>query len=288
MSEYSKLVNFDIDTITKGIISKKNITTLKSNEKRSLKASSTEINTSLYKDLGVSYGLMANRFRNNRINAERAYSNYKRTSLYRLNKLSTNILSDLLQDTKYNLLFPFKKGKDSNVNIYNDSHKDGQITIPNGKEYRITSSKIPDLNIYLNRIKQKYKGSIEFGECIDLVVGSTIKNEIYRKKHEHYIISKKGGFTLQELYDELLYIKEHSETDKGTKRKIRMDFLQHMLESPYKDIYELILKACYEEIMPHIETSQYNGSSPLIPNKSIKKRKINGSTKNLLDKNYNI
>ena len=229
--------------------------------------------------------LKATKYRNNIIGAEIAYNKYKMMSIYRLNKLSATILSELLQDINYDILFPFKSGDYSVVNVHSDVIGKKPITIPNGKGYRITNSAIYDLNIYLNRIKQKYKKNKEFGECIDLVIGSTIKNEVYNHKHSQYLYSDGGGFTLQELYDELVHIKEHSETDKGVKRQIRMDFLRHMLESPHKDIYEIILKACYDEIMPPIDTSPstlYNNGSgggirnPLIPNRPTgitKKRK---------------
>lgn len=141
--------------------------------------------------------------------------------------------------------------------------------------YRQSSSYIQELPIYLNRIKQGYypfnenaanenaneknKGigptsiksenikdlQTKFGECIDLSIGFT-ENNLYRNKYEHYL--KGEYYSMDCLLQELISITEGTSDDKSEKRTIRKDFLTILIESPFHDVFDIILSSIFKNI----------------------------------------
>lgn len=306
MTKEYDIVNFNINTLTKNLNTKtykKELKEMKaaaekcaSNANKCVYENAVRSRKRMYSNM-VSRSYNQARYHVNNYNykltkSNEANSKYTGTYAHKLNQLSHNILCKLLTDNKYNRLFPFKTEKVKNVenvgkvenvkkvkrttpiSIYTMSSKllksPTVEKINNGDRYSITSSVIPELNIYINRIKQQYKknyrkhGKKIYGECLDLVIGS-IESDIYSVKHKCYDIH--GTFTLEVLKHELDDIKSKTtgvntqkpkqpfDIDKDTKRDKRLIFLNWMIESEYKEIYEIILKECYIEIMPSILTS---------------------------------
>ena len=190
-----------------------------------------------------------------------------------VNALSASILRTILHDTlegngTYNALFPFMEGYSSEhgrcrmFNNSNINHKNMDKINANGFlskyfGYRQTSSYIDNINIYLNRIKQAYLPLDEecineyelyikkYGECIDLVVGST-NNNIFNHK---YKLFKEGHiYSIKALFTELEIIRENTLDDKSDKRLQRMYFLQKLIESNFYHTFNYLLVLCYEEI----------------------------------------
>ena len=190
-----------------------------------------------------------------------------------VNALSASILRTILHDTlegngTYNALFPFMEGYTSEqgrcrmFNNSNINHKNMDKINANGFlskyfGYRQTSSYIDNINIYLNRIKQAYLPLDEecineyelyikkYGECIDLVVGST-NNNIFN--HKYRLFQEGHIYSIKALFTELEIIRENTLDDKSDKRLQRMYFLQKLIESDFYHTFNYLLVLCYEEL----------------------------------------
>ena len=85
----------------------------------------------------------------------------------------------------------------------------------------------------------------KYGECLDLVIGST-NNPIFKHKCEQY----EGGliYNINTLYDELEKIGQTTQDDKSEKRLHRMKFLDILRKSEYSRFFNYLLVLCYEEL----------------------------------------
>ena len=190
-----------------------------------------------------------------------------------VNALSASILRSMLYDTlegksSYNALFPFMEGYTSDqgrckmFNGSNITHENMDKINENGLinqyyGFRQTSSYINEINIYLNRIKQAYLPLDEdciddynayikkYGECIDLVIGST-NNEIFNHKYE--LFQQGHIYSIKALYSELEIIKDNTLDDKSDKRLQRMYFLRRFIDSPFYYTFNHLLVLCYQEL----------------------------------------
>lgn len=130
--------------------------------------------------------------------------------------------------------------------------------------YRQTSNKIPEVPMYLNRLKQGYEPfyrlnmkdidpekkrvyASKYGECIDLSVGVRT-NELYDGKnrnfsHPNEIIETVTGmyYTVDTPYHELEFINKGIKDDKTPKRLRRQHFLKTIQRIPGVDVLFLII-----------------------------------------------
>jgi len=208
-----------------------------------------------------------------------------------INTLSASVLRQMLSDAhttddnKY--MFPFigqynsaiwgngKMFNQSGISTTDITRIDQIGQMKNYSGYRQTSSYINELPIYLNRIKQgyypfnknddpsslghaclhdesqKYAYQTKYGECIDLSIGSTT-NELYKMKHDHYMEGK--YYTLDNVRSELKYIMDHSNDDKSDKRKIRLDFIDSLINTRHSSTFNYLLLTIFE----HIHTQNGN------------------------------
>ena len=194
-----------------------------------------------------------------------------------LNALSAGVLRKILSEElqigtrdTYSALFPFKGNYDDSWPTFK-MYATSRITQSNIDKinrlgdirdkygYRQTSSYIDPINIYINRIKQGFypfnKDTVppedvdeyktKFGECIDLVIGSS-HNDIFNHKWDQF---KKGYYySINNLYEELEFIRENSYDDKSDKRLLRMYFLQKLARSKYSNIFNMILVCISEQL----------------------------------------
>jgi hypothetical protein len=77
----------------------------------------------------------------------------------------------------------------------------------------------------------------KYGECLDLVIGST-NNPIFEHKYEQY----EGGliYNINTLYDELEKIGQTTQDDKSEKRLHRMKFLDILRKSEYSRFFNYL------------------------------------------------
>lgn len=170
-------------------------------------------------------------------------------------------------------LFPFiekyDKMKWGKGKFFNLTNKDLSVCDLYGKMdkyigYRQSSSFIPELPIYLNRIKQGYypftkltkpdgeacmdkcrekELMSKYGECIDLSIGF-YSNPLYKKKYDAYL--QKNYYTIDNLLGELEIILATGLDDKSDKRQQRYNFLTMLKSAEY--IFNIILKSIFKHI----------------------------------------
>ena len=213
----------------------------------------------------------------------------------KINGLSAYIIRDILASSKvpnFNCrkLLPFfglfdskkwpvgKMYNYSSINVASIGKIDSLGKMKQYAGYRQTSSYIGELPIYLNRLKQgyfpfcnndntgivsgsglsekeisTYKG--KYGECIDLVIGSTA-NELFESKRRYFL--KGELYTMKCLVHELEEIlkKNTNVDDKSSKRLGRLNFLKLLMGDSYHFVYKYILFLCYEQ-------AHYNKSAGL-------------------------
>ena len=194
----------------------------------------------------------------------------------KLNALSVHILTDILikNNNKKNVLFT-SKSMDAHPTLVKNNISSyvkpspRRVVIGGGDTYKITSSIISPINIYLNRIKQQYVNKtsdkinpVPWGECIDLVITSPDPGTVYEHKFNAYInktptddeANTNYKYTLDFLLYELQLMDVTPTLDKVKKRSLRTSFIETLLSSDNKDVYNILLKACYLEIIQNISS----------------------------------
>ena len=212
-----------------------------------------------------------------------------------ISKVSTHTLVQILydvyntdpEDIESRLLFPFFQKFDRDfwkefryfnlsgvkINIHEYlsqregiSEKEAKKIMNDMIGYRLSSNKIPELPIFLNRLKQGYLTfqeielshekeelennnfgekninfskktySTKYGECLDLVIGDT-NNSLYKHKFDKNMEDE--YYSIENLLEELNEILSGPTDDKSDKRKARQYFLQCLMGIDEDFTYEI-------------------------------------------------